>query len=64
MIIPININLPSETHDPTRPKLPPCLATLGDANAQEIVLIELQGTLEVEGPKDKQLIGTLKINDV
>jgi chromosome transmission fidelity protein 8 len=64
MIIPVNINLPSSSSDTTRTKLPPSLAKLGDANADEVVLIELQGLLEVEGSKDKQLVGTLRLGDV
>jgi hypothetical protein len=40
-------------------KLPPQLAKLGN---DEIVLIELQGSLEVEGVQDGQLVGTLKID--
>jgi hypothetical protein len=61
MIIPINISLPSDTSDSPQPKLPPSLAKLGSA---EVVLIELQGTLEVEGAKDKQMIGKLNLMDV
>jgi chromosome transmission fidelity protein 8 len=64
MIISVNINLPSSSGDATRTKLPPSLAKLGDANADEVVLIELQGLLEVEGSKDKQLVGTLRLGDV
>jgi chromosome transmission fidelity protein 8 len=64
MIITLNISLPtSAEHDAARSKLPPHLARLGDSNSDELVLIELQGALEVEGPKDGQLVGKLKFDD-
>ena len=55
MIIPITLKPPS---DDSR-TLPPQLANLGNG---EIVLIELQGSLEVQGPTDSQFVGTLEID--
>ena len=55
MLIPIHNK--SETH--THPRLPPQLAQFG---ADELVLIEMQGALEVEGSKDGQLVGKLRID--
>ena len=61
MIIPITIPRPGQFS----PKLPPQLAQLGN---DEIFLIELQGTLDVEGTeatqKDGQLIGNLNTSDM
>jgi hypothetical protein len=54
MLIPIT-RKPSESLY----KLPPQLAKLGN---DEIVLIELQGSLDVEGTPDGQLVGTLEID--
>lgn len=61
MIIPITISRPGQFSA----KLPPQLVTLGH---DELFLIELQGTLDVEGTeaadKDGQLIGTLNMADM
>lgn len=61
MIIPITISRPGQFSA----KLPPPLVTLGH---DELLLIELQGTLDVEGTevadKDGQLIGTLNTTDM
>jgi len=61
MIVPIAVTPPNAFS----PKLPPCIATLGH---DELVLIELQGTLDVQCPelttKDGQLIGTLNVADM
>ncbi|KAL4064452.1 Ctf8-domain-containing protein [Scleroderma yunnanense] len=61
MIIPITIPRPNQFS----PKLPSQLAQLGN---NEFFLIELQGTLDVEGtettPKDGQLIGNLNTTDM
>lgn len=61
MIIPITISRPGQFSA----KLPPPLVTLGH---DELFLIELQGTLDVEGTevadKDGQLIGTLNTTDM
>ncbi|KAI0640642.1 Ctf8-domain-containing protein [Trametes meyenii] len=40
-------------------KLPPQLVQFG---TDELVLIELQGALEVEGSKDSQLVGKLRVD--
>ncbi|KAI6123297.1 Ctf8-domain-containing protein [Pisolithus thermaeus] len=61
MIIPITISRPGQFSA----KLPSQLVTLGH---DELFLIELQGTLDVEGSemadKDGQLIGTLNTTDM
>ncbi|KAG6334639.1 hypothetical protein ID866_4450 [Astraeus odoratus] len=61
MIIPITIPRPGQFS----PRLPPQLAKLGH---DELCLIELQGTLDVEGTeaanKDGQLIGKLNTSDM
>ncbi|KAF9223794.1 hypothetical protein BS17DRAFT_733588 [Gyrodon lividus] len=61
MIIPISVSPPSHFS----PKLPPSIAKLGH---DELFLIELQGTLDVEGSeitsKDGQLIGKLNTADM
>ena len=61
MIIPITIPRPNQYSA----KLPPQLAQLGN---DEIFLIELQGTLDVEGTeatqKDGQLIGNLNTTNM
>ncbi|KAI5992073.1 Ctf8-domain-containing protein [Pisolithus albus] len=61
MIIPITVSRPGQFSA----KLPPQLVTLGH---DELFLIELQGTLDVEGieaaDKDGQLIGTLNMADM
>lgn len=60
MLIPITI-----AHSSSEPKLPPGLAKISH---DEIVLVELQGTLEVESnhPKERngKLVGTLKIDEI
>ena len=55
MIIPVTLKPPSGDGR----KLPPQLASLGSG---ELVLIELQGSLEVQGPTDSQFVGTLEID--
>lgn len=61
MIVPISVTPPNAFS----PKLPPSIATLGH---DELFLIELQGTLDVQGcestGKDGQLIGTLNTADM
>lgn len=61
MIVPITVTPPSAFSA----KLPPSIATLGH---DELFLIELQGTLDVQCPestaKDGQLIGTLNTADM
>lgn len=57
MIIPINI-VPSGSTSRT---LPPQLAQFG---TDELVLIDLQGSLDVEGDKQGQTVGKLRIDDV
>ncbi|TFK49386.1 hypothetical protein OE88DRAFT_422511 [Heliocybe sulcata] len=52
MIIPITLPRPSSSS----PSLPRALAKLGSS---EVVLIELQGSLEVEGDRAGQAVGTL-----
>lgn len=56
MIIPINT--PSATANNTS-KFPPQLAKLG---TEEIILIELQGSFQVEGDKSGQLAATLRFD--
>lgn len=56
MIIPINT--PSATANDTS-KFPPQLAKLG---TEEIILIELQGSFQVEGDKSGQLAATLRFD--
>jgi chromosome transmission fidelity protein 8 len=55
MIIPVTLKPPPDDGR----KLPPQLADLGNGN---IVLIELQGTLDVQGSADSQFVGTLEID--
>lgn len=59
MIIPLTI----DSHSP-HPKLPPGLAKISH---DEVVLIELQGSLEVEcnhiSERDGKFVGKLKIDD-
>jgi chromosome transmission fidelity protein 8 len=54
MIIPI-----TRTPGSNPQKLPPQLAKIG---TDEVVLIEFQGSLEVGGAPDGQLVGTLTID--
>ena len=58
MPIPINIDLPGPS-TPRRPQLPAQLVQFG---TDELLLIELQGALEVEGNKDGQLVGKLEVD--
>ncbi|TBU51931.1 Ctf8-domain-containing protein [Dichomitus squalens] len=60
MLIPINIDLPGPS-TPRRPNLPPQLIQFG---TDELILIELQGSLEVEGNRDGQLVGKLRVDAV
>ncbi|OBZ72710.1 Chromosome transmission fidelity protein 8 [Grifola frondosa] len=56
MLIPIHV----ESHDSSSKRsLPPQLAQFG---ADEIVLIELQGALEVEGDSRGQFVGKLRVD--
>lgn len=55
MLIPIN--LPGDVPS-SYPPLPPSLLQFGD----EIVIIELQGTLVTEGDSGDQIVGTLAIH--
>ena len=55
MIIPVTLKPPSNIGI----KLPPQLANLGNG---EFALIELQGSLEVQGSADSQFVGTLEID--
>ena len=61
MLIPITINSSS----PSNPKLPSGLAKISH---NEVVLVELQGSLEVEcnqpSERDGKLVGKLKIDDL
>lgn len=52
MIIPVVLKPPPDGGE----KLPPQLADLGNGH---LVLIELQGSLEVQGSTDAQFVGTL-----
>ncbi|KAI0655350.1 Ctf8-domain-containing protein [Cubamyces menziesii] len=58
MLITVNVAIPGPSSDPRR-KLPPQLVQFG---TDELVLIELQGALDVEGNKDGQLVGKLRID--
>ena len=53
MIIPLNVALKGHS----RRTLPPQLVQFG---SDELVLIELQGTLDVEGEMEGQFVGKLK----
>lgn len=55
MIIPVTLKPPSNESR----KLPSQLADLGNGN---VVLIELQGSLEVQGSTDSLIVGTLEID--
>ena len=57
MIIPINL---LNTSTVSSDSLPPQLAQFG---TDELVLVEMQGSLEVEGSKAGQRIGKLTIDD-
>lgn len=56
----IQIRLPAEV-DPSQHPLPPPLAKIG---ANETVIIELQGSIEIQGEKFGQLIGNLDVTNV
>lgn len=60
MIISVNFPIPSTS----TPKLPPALAKIAH---DELVLVELQGELEVEctsdSERDGRLVGQLRIDD-
>ncbi|TFK83324.1 hypothetical protein K466DRAFT_266811 [Polyporus arcularius HHB13444] len=58
MLIDINVNLPGPSSPKRRP-LPPQIVQFG---TEELVLIELQGALEVDGNKDGQLVGNLRVD--
>ena len=58
MLIDINVDLPGPSSTTRRP-LPPQLVQFG---TEELVLIELQGALEVDGNKDGQLVGKLRVD--
>jgi len=55
MIIPVTLKPPSDDGR----KLPPQLADLGNG---DFVLIELQGSLEVQGSVNAEFVGTLEID--
>lgn len=57
MLVEINVNLSrlSSSHR----QLPPQLVQFG---TDEIMLVELQGALEVEGNQDGQLVGKLRVD--
>jgi len=55
MIIPVTLR-PSSDYGK---KLPPQLASLGNG---DLALVELQGSLEVQGSMDSQFVGTLEID--
>ena len=55
MIIPVNVALGEHY----RRKLPPQFAQFG---TEEVVLVDLQGTLDVEGEMKGQFVGKLSIN--
>lgn len=58
MIIPIHVsNVGAST---SQHKFPPQLAQFG---SEEVILIELQGSLEAEGDKQGQTVGKLRIDD-
>ena len=58
MLININVDLPGPSSPPRR-QLPPQLVQFG---TEGLVLIELQGALDVEGSKDGQLVGKLCVD--
>lgn len=57
MLISVNVNLPDPGSQ--RRPLPPQLVQFG---TEGLVLIELQGALEVEGDKSGQLVGKLRVD--
>ena len=56
----IRIRLPAEV-GPSQHPLPPSLAKIG---ANETVIIELQGSIEIEGEKFGELIGNLDVTNI
>jgi hypothetical protein len=56
----IQIRLPAEV-GPSQNPLPPALAKIG---ANETVLIELQGSIKIEGEKSGELIGNLDVTNI
>lgn len=56
----IRIRLPAEV-GPSQHPLPPALAKIG---ASETVIIELQGSIELEGEKSGELIGNLDVTNI
>ena len=58
MLVPINVSLsgPSSSQNG---HLPPQLVQFG---SDELLLIELQGNLEVEGNQNGQLVGKLRVD--
>ncbi|KAI0751887.1 Ctf8-domain-containing protein [Daedaleopsis nitida] len=58
MLIHVNVDLPGPSSPPRR-QLPPQLVQFG---TEGLVLIELQGALDVEGSKDGQLVGKLRVD--
>lgn len=58
----INVNVDLQVPGPSAPprrQLPPQLVQFG---AEGLILVELQGALEVEGNKDGQLVGKLRVD--
>ena len=58
MIIPVNFS--ANASKASSSKLPPQLAKIG---TDEVVLIELQGSLHTEGDRNGELIGILRIDE-
>ena len=56
----IQIRLPAEV-GPSSDPLPPALAKI---SANETVIIELQGSIEIEGEKSGELIGNLDVTNI
>lgn len=56
MLINVNIAL----SEAGKQRLPPQLVQFG---SEGLVLVELQGALEVEGNKDGQLVGVLRVDE-
>ena len=56
----IQIRLPAEV-DPSPHPLPPALAKI---SANETVVIELQGSIEIQGEKSGEFIGNLDVTNI
>jgi len=56
----IQIRLPTEVGPSPHP-LPPALAKI---SANETVIIELQGSIEIQGEKSGELIGNLDVTNI